>query len=60
MNARDAKRDMCRVAALLLQNYLDVGQPYDEHGCSEQCDDCERKARAMESLRDEMYRRAGY
>lgn len=33
MTKRDAKKDACKVVALLIENYFDVGQPYIE--CAE-------------------------
>lgn len=60
MNRRQGKRDACIIAARLLDNYLDVGQPYTGHGCEGECRECSRRVDAIEELRDELDRRGAY
>lgn len=67
MTKRQAKQDACKVVALLIQNYFDVGQPQTECGennpkhpkGADDCDDCRKQLAALEELRDELERRGG-
>jgi hypothetical protein len=62
MSKRAAKREACRIVALLIENYFDVGQPDASAADDGMSDDDPRidKLRAgLEALRDELERRAG-
>ena len=66
MNARDAKRESCFIVGLLIEGYLDVGQPFSEcrDGAvprkghkridAEHCADCDRLFAAMVKLCKEL------
>ncbi len=66
MTKREAKRDACKVVALLIDNYFGVGQPHTE--CAENnpkhpkgaetCDDCQKQCEALAALQSELERRA--
>ena len=62
MNRRAAKRAACSVAAKLIENYLDMGQP--DHDCMDgvqgwQPGDVERLNQGFDELVDELRRRGG-
>lgn len=69
MNKRDARREAAVITARLLDNYLDVGQPYEE--CQnnsaetghpdgqDECGRCRRIGDAIVVLRDRLDRLAG-
>ncbi len=67
MNQRDAKRDACRLVALLIENYFEVGQPSAECAAhnpahpagADACPECSPREKALTQLRDELERRAG-
>jgi hypothetical protein len=66
MNQREAKRDACKVVALLIDGYFAVGQPQTE--CAEhnpkhpkeadECPDCHRQYEALKAIMEELERRA--
>lgn len=66
MNKRDAKRDACKVVALLIDNYFDCGQPQGEcadnnptHPAdADDCPDCRKQYAALDALKNELERRA--
>lgn len=68
MNQQQAKREACQVAAALIQDYLDAGQPNtdcdegrrkDHRPEGDRCRDCDREAKAHRELVDELNRRGG-
>lgn len=66
MTKREAKRDACKVVALLIDNYFAVGQPQDECATNnpkhtagaDDCDDCRKQHAALNELKDELERRS--
>jgi len=70
MTAREAKREACYIAGLLIENYFEVGQPFNEcrggavprakhqRSNDETCRDCDKLRAALTSLRNELERRS--
>ena len=66
MTKREAKRDACKIVALLIDNYFSVGQPLEECATNnprhppgaEECDDCRKQYAALSELKDELERRS--
>jgi len=59
VNKREAKHAACGIAAMLIENYFEVGQPFNEfedEGKPEA--DAQRLYDALRDLRDELFRRA--
>lgn len=71
MNKPEAKRDACSIAASLIDNYMDVGQPMEDCATGtyggpthkptgpDDCRDCDRVTAALTALRNELERRSG-